>query len=93
MAIARIIQQDRKTTSSGRGKTGKWTLEFESSRAQRNDPLTGWVGNADTRAQVRLGFDTKEAAIAYCERQGWEYQLVAAPPVRLKLQAYADNFR
>ncbi|WP_114226772.1 MULTISPECIES: ETC complex I subunit [Sphingomonas] len=93
MAIARIIEADRKTTQSGRAKAGKWSLEFENGRAQAHDPLTGWVGNADTRTQVRLAFDTKEAAIAYCEKHGLAYHLVPAAPVKLKLQAYADNFR
>ena len=93
MPTARIIEQDRKTTQSGRAKAGKWTLEFESDRPQRHDPLTGWVGNANTATQVRLAFDTKEAAIAYAEKHGFDYHIVPAPPVRLKLQAYADNFR
>ena len=41
----------------------------------------------------RLTFPTKEAAMAYCEKRGLAYHVVPAPPVRLKLQAYADNFR
>jgi len=55
--------------------------------------LTGWNGSGDTKPQVRLIFETREAAIAYCDRHGLQYHVVAAPPVRLKLQAYADNFR
>lgn len=93
MTTARIIEQDRKTTQSGRGKAGGWTLEFESSDPQKHDPLTGWVGSADTRTQVRLGFESKEAAIAYAEKHGLEYHVIPAPPVKLKIQAYADNFR
>jgi hypothetical protein len=93
MATARIIETERKTTQSGRAKAGKWTLEFESARPQAHDPLTGWVGAADTRTQVRLAFGTKEAAIAYAEKHGLDYHIVPAPPVKLKLQAYADNFR
>ncbi|GLR48696.1 ETC complex I subunit [Sphingomonas astaxanthinifaciens] len=93
MPTARIIEQDRKTTQSGRAKAGKWTLEFENDRAQRHDPLTGWVGNASTTTQVRLSFDSKEQAIAYAEKHGLDYHVVTAPPVKLKLQAYADNFR
>ena len=93
MTTARIVEQDRKTTQSGRAKAGAWTVEFESARPQRHDPLTGWVGNADTSTQVRLAFETKEAAIAYCEKNGFHYHIVPAPPVKLKLQAYADNFR
>ena len=93
MTTARIIEQDRKTTQSGRAKSGKWSLEFESGRAQAHDPLTGWVGSADTRTQVRLSFDTKDEALAYATRKGFDVHVVPAPPVKLKLQAYADNFR
>jgi len=92
MPTARIIEQDRKTTQSGRGKAGGWTLEFESSDRQKHDPLTGWVGSADTRTQVRLAFPTREAAVSYAEKHGFDYHVIAAPVVKLKLQAYADNF-
>jgi hypothetical protein len=42
---------------------------------------------------VQIAFETSEAAIAYCEKNGLRYHLVPAAPVRLKIQAYADNFR
>jgi hypothetical protein len=93
MTIARISELDRRTTQSGKANNGRWLLEFERQEAIRPDPLTGWNGSGDTRPQVRLAFPTKDAAIAYCARHGLDYHLVPAPPVRLKLQAYADNFR
>ena len=93
MTVARISELDRRTTQSGKANSGRWLLEFERDEAVRPDPLTGWNGSSDTRPQVRLAFPTKDAAIAYCTRRGLDYHLVPAPPVRLKLQAYADNFR
>jgi ETC complex I subunit conserved region len=93
MTIARISELERRTTQSGKAKAGKWLLEFERQEPQRPDPLTGWNGSGDTNPQVQIAFPTKEAAIAYCERHGLDYHLVPAPPVRLKIQAYADNFR
>ena len=93
MTIARISEQERKTTQSGKANAGKWILEFERQQALRPDPLTGWNGSGDTRPQVRMTFDSKEAAIAYCGRHGLDYHLILAAPVRLKIQAYADNFR
>jgi hypothetical protein len=93
MTIARIIEEQRKTTQSGKAKAGRWTLEFERSEPQRPDPLTGWSGSGDTRTQVRLVFDNKEDALAYASRNGLETHVIAAGPVKLKLQAYADNFR
>lgn len=93
MAIARISELDRKTTQSGKANSGRWLLEFERQQPLRPDPLTGWNGSGDTNTQLRLTFHTKEAAMAYCAKHGLDHHIVAAAPVRLKLQAYADNFR
>ncbi|MEO7277977.1 MAG: NADH dehydrogenase ubiquinone Fe-S protein 4, partial [Sphingomicrobium sp.] len=67
--------------------------EFERTQPLRPDPLTGWNGSGDTDPQVRLSFAGKDAAIAYCDRHGLQYHIVAAAPVGMKIQAYADNFR
>ena len=93
MTIARISEIERRATQSGKAYAGKWLLEFERQQRLQPDPLTGWNGSGDTRPQVRLAFQTRQAAIDYCDRHALKYHLVAAPPVRLKLQAYADNFR
>ena len=93
MTVARIIEADRRATQSGKAGTGRWNLEFERQEAQRPDPLTGWNGSGDTRTQVRLSFPTRDAAIAYAQKHGFDYHVVPAPPVALKIQAYADNFR
>ena len=93
MSVARISELDRKPTQSGKANAGKWLLEFEREDGLRPDPLTGWAGSSDTRPQVRLTFDTSEAAIDYATRHGLAYHLVPAKPQQLKIQAYADNFR
>ncbi|HET9355378.1 MAG TPA: NADH dehydrogenase ubiquinone Fe-S protein 4 [Sphingomicrobium sp.] len=93
MTVARIVEEQRKTTQSGKARAGRWTLEFERTEGQRPDPLTGWAGSGDTKTQVRLVFDSKEAAVDFARRKGLEVHIVPAPPVKLKLQAYADNFR
>ena len=93
MTVARIIEEQRKTTQSGKARVGRWLLEFERSEAQRPDPLTGWSGSGDTKTQVRLAFDSKEEALAYATRKGFDIHIVPSAPVHLKIQAYADNFR
>ena len=93
MTVARIIEVQRRTTQSGKAKDGSWTLEFEREQPLRPDPLTGWAGSGDTRTQVRLSFDTRDEAVAYATKKGFDIHLVPAAPVSLKLQAYADNFR
>jgi hypothetical protein len=93
MNVARISEIDRRTTQSGRANAGLWLLEFERQQPQLPDPLTGWNGSGDTNTQVKLTFRTREEAIAYAERNCIPYHIVAATPVKLKIQTYADNFR
>ena len=90
---ARIFQRAKNAMQSGRARADEWVLEFESARAKRPDPLTGWSGGAETQEQVRLTFPTLEAAQGYAMREGIDAHIVPAAPARLKIQAYADNFR
>ncbi len=93
MTVARIVEEQRKTTQSGKAGQGRWTLEFERQEPQRPDPLTGWNGSGDTRTQVQLKFNSKEEALAYATRKGLTVHLVPAAPVAMKIQTYAENFR
>jgi len=90
---ARIHQRQKNGMQSGKARAGDWVLEFESARRRRPDPLTGWAGGAETREQVVLAFPTLEAAQAYAAREGIAAHVVPANTPKLKLQAYADNFR
>ncbi|MEP9358661.1 NADH dehydrogenase ubiquinone Fe-S protein 4 [Sphingomonas sp. KR3-1] len=90
---ARIYQQPKNAMQSGRARTTAWILEFEPVRQQQADPLTGWAGGDATATQLRMTFPTLEAATGYAEREGVAFHVVAAPERKLKLQAYADNFR
>jgi len=90
---ARIFQKPKNAMQSGRARTNSWILEFEPVRQQKADPLTGWAGGDATTNQLRLSFDSLEEATAYAEREGLAFHVVPAPVRKLKLQAYADNFR
>lgn len=92
-AKVRIFQRPKNSTQSGRARTDQWLLQFEPSGPKHPDPLTGWAGSGNTREQVTLTFASAEEAVAYAEKKGWEHSLVPAPERKLKLQAYADNFR
>ena len=56
------------------------------------EPLMGWTSSGDMRQQLRLQFDTKEEAIAYCERNGIAYQVFDAQPIKRQRISYSDNF-
>ncbi len=90
---ARLFQRSKNAMQSGKARADEWVLEFESSRPIRPDPLTGWSGGSDTQSQVTLTFPTLEAAKAYAVREGIAYHFVPPAQSKLKLQAYADNFR
>ena len=90
---ARIYQRPKNAMQSGKARTEEWVLEFERADPQRPDPLTGWAGSADTRRQLRLRFDSADAARAYAEREGLAYTVLPPRTHRLKIQAYADNFK
>jgi hypothetical protein len=90
---ARIYQRPKNAMQSGRALTDQWLLEFVPAEAKKADPLMGWAGSGDMQQQVKLMFETCEAAKAYAEKHGIDARVHPTPPRRLKLQAYADNFR
>lgn len=90
---ARIYQRPKNAMQSGKALVDDWILDFAPAEARRADPLMGWTGSGDTQAQVQLRFATRDEALAYARRQGITAATVETPPRRLKIQAYADNFR
>ncbi len=92
-AKARIFQQPRNAMQSGQAGTHEWILEFEQSEARKADPLMGWIGSADTQAQVRLKFDSRDEAVAYAEKNDLAYSVELPKVRRIIPKAYADNFK
>ena len=52
----------------------------------------GWTSSGDMKQQLTLRFDTKEEAVAYCERKGIPYQVIEPKEPARRQAAYADNF-
>ena len=90
---ARIFQMSKAVNQSGGARAGKWVLEFESHAPKRPDPLTGWSGGADTQTQVSINFDSLEEAKRYADKYGISYHIVPPAERRMRIQAYADNFK
>jgi hypothetical protein len=90
---ARIYQRPKNAMQSGKAHTDQWILEFVPAEAKRPDPLMGWAGSGDMQQQVVLMFPSQAEAQAYADRYGIEARVIPTPPKRLKIQAYADNFR
>jgi len=73
---ARIYQPAKTAMQSGMGKAKTWVLEFAPMAEKELDPLMGWTSSGDTQSQVRLRFESREAAEAYAQSKGIEYDLV-----------------
>ena len=89
---ARIYKPARTAMQSGTAKTKDWVLDFDPEQPRAVEPLMGWTSSADMRQQVRLQFDSKEEAIAYCEREGIAYRVIEPKKTARRVIAYADNF-
>jgi len=90
--MARIYRPARTAMQSGQAKSREWMLDFEPEQPRTVEPLMGWTSSGDMKQELRLQFDTKEEAIAYCERNGVPYEVFdTKPPVRQRI-SYSDNF-
>lgn len=70
-----IFKPARAATTSGRARTKQWLLEFVPRSGPFIEPLMGWTGSTDPAAYLQLAFGSREAAIAYAERQNLEYEM------------------
>lgn len=91
---ARIYRPAKTAMSSGTAKMKQWVLEYAPASAREVDPLMGWTSSGDTQAQVKLKFDSKEAAMDYAQSHGID-AVVQDPKTRkpnVRPGGYGDNF-
>ncbi|MFC3060376.1 ETC complex I subunit [Paenirhodobacter populi] len=91
---ARIYQPARTAMQSGQAKTKAWYLDFPPADARELDPLMGWTSSDDTQAQVRLRFDSREAAEAYAQENNIDYTVIEPHKrgANIRPRGYGENF-
>ena len=91
---ARIYQPAKTAMQSGTAKAKGWVLEFAPDTARAVDPLMGWTSSDDTQAQVRLRFDSREAAETYAAERGIAYDVTDPKPRKpnIRPRGYGENF-
>ena len=89
---ARIYRPARTAMQSGEANTKEWVLDYEPEQPRNIEPLMGWTSSGDMKQQVRLNFDSKEEAVAFCEREGIPYQVFESTPSVRQHMSYSDNF-
>lgn len=91
---ARVYQPAKTAMSSGQAKTKGWVLEHAPDSAREIDPLMGWTSSDDTQSQVKLRFETKEAALDYARDKGIEVTVTEPKKRKANIRpgGYGDNF-
>jgi hypothetical protein len=90
--VAKIYRPAPNAMQSGKAAAKEWVLEFEGPPTRRIEPVMGWTSSDDTRTQVRMEFDSRDQAIAFAQRQGFEFRVVEPREPKRIIKAYADNF-
>lgn len=91
---ARISWRAPNPMQSAPAHEDEWVVEFEPLARPGIDPLMGWVSSCDVLQQVHMTFPSREAAEAYCRRQGVPFTVTPRPRSRRapKRRSYTDNF-
>ncbi|TPX34312.1 hypothetical protein SmJEL517_g03013 [Synchytrium microbalum] len=88
----RIFSPARTAMQQGTNKTDDWRIEFEVQDRWEN-PLMGWASSGDPVQATTTKFLSKEDAIRFAERQGYDY-FVEEPQVPKPRKAnYSENFK
>ncbi|KAI0897142.1 ETC complex I subunit conserved region-domain-containing protein [Annulohypoxylon nitens] len=90
----RIYRPTKPATQSGTWGAHHWRMDWDVlSKGHRwENPLMGWQSSGDFMQGTKLEFKTKEDAIAFAEKQGYEYFVQEPNERAFTPKAYANNF-
>ena len=91
MKKAKIYIPSKTAMQSGRGKTKKWVLKFET-RHDVTNPLMGWESSDDTIGEVILEFTTKDKAVEYSKNNKLLSEVIEPKKSDFIIKSYSDNF-
>ncbi|MCJ1287733.1 NADH:ubiquinone oxidoreductase 21kD subunit [Xylographa opegraphella] len=90
----RIYRPAKTATQSGDWHGHHWRMDWDVLHKGHRweNPMMGWQSSADMMQGTHLNFKSKEAAILFAQKQGYEY-FVQEPNIRKFVpKAYANNF-
>ncbi|KAJ3377096.1 hypothetical protein HDU84_009007 [Entophlyctis sp. JEL0112] len=88
----RIYRPANTPTQSGSARANHWRIDFDTQDKWENN-LMGWASSADPVQALSLKFLTKEDAVLFAERQGYDYWIDLPKEAVFKPKLYADNFK
>ncbi|XP_025077539.1 NADH dehydrogenase [ubiquinone] iron-sulfur protein 4, mitochondrial-like [Pomacea canaliculata] len=87
----RIFVPARNAMQSGTYGLRRWKIEFDV-RERWENPLMGWISTGDPLSNMEVTFTSKEDAMAFCEKNGWEYLIEEQQKPTFKKKSYGANF-
>ncbi|TPX15034.1 uncharacterized protein E0L32_004864 [Thyridium curvatum] len=90
----RIYKPSKPATQSGTWGHSRWRMDWDIlPKGHRwENPLMGWQSSGDFMQGTHMNFKTKEDAIAFAEKQGYEYFVQEPNERKITPKAYANNF-
>ncbi|MCJ1312584.1 hypothetical protein MMC25_006258 [Agyrium rufum] len=90
----RIYRPAKTATQSGDWHGHHWRMDWDvMGKGHRwENPLMGWQSSADFMQGTHLNFKSKETAIDFANKQGYEYFVQEPNERRIIPKAYANNF-
>jgi len=90
----RVYQPTRNTMQCGQAKGDRWRIDFDilQGGGRWENPLMGWASSADYMQGTRMSFRSKEDAIHFAEKQGWDYYVQQSTVKRIPPKNYAENY-
>ncbi|KAI9136647.1 ETC complex I subunit conserved region-domain-containing protein [Paraphysoderma sedebokerense] len=92
LRTVRIFKPAKTAMQSGLDGTRFWRIDFDIQDRWEN-PLMGWCSSGDPVQALNMKFASKDEAIMFAERQGWQYQVDEPHPRKFRKKMYADNYK
>lgn len=89
-----IYKPVKVATQSGTRKTHDWVIDFGNQERWVN-PLMGYVSNGDPLSNTKLKFSSRESAIEFAEKHGYEWHVTESVEntAATTPKFYADKFK
>jgi len=87
----RIFIPAKNAMQSGTNNVKKWRLEFDAWERWDNR-LMGWCSTGDPLSNTIVEFSELEDAIAYCERNKWNFEVEQPQKLRRLKKIYGENY-
>ncbi len=90
----RIYRPSKPATQSGEWHSQTWRMDWDILHKGHRweNPLMGWQSSGDFMQGTKVNFESKEDAIRFADKQGYEYYVQEPNERKFAPKAYANQF-